>query len=270
MVTFLFWNLNGEQLETSVSRLAHRHDVDVLILAECDIEPAVLLRAMNKPDGSLYQRAFVVSKGIEILTRFAPRLLEHLDNGPRWTIRRLRLPARIEIILVAAHMISKLHWSADSQRDECNRLAEQIREVEARVGNDRTLLVGDLNMNPFESGVVSAKGLNAAMARQIAEKRSRTVQQEVYPFFYNPMWGHFGDRDDSAPGTYYYDSHEHVVYYWNMFDQVLVRPGLLGHFRNQDLRIVTTDGTRSLLSRAGVPDGSTASDHLPILFTLQI
>jgi hypothetical protein len=56
------------------------------------------------------------------------------------------------------------------------------------------VLVGDFNMNPFQEGVVAANGLNAVMARRVAaRRRTRVVQEREYPFFYNPMWGHFGD-----------------------------------------------------------------------------
>ena len=67
-------------------------------------------------------------------------------------------------------------------------------------------------MNPFEEGVVGAKGLHAVMTRRIAAKGSRVVQGKEYPFFYNPMWGLFGDRQDSPSGTYYYSASEHTCF----------------------------------------------------------
>ena len=42
-------------------------------------------------------------------------------------------------------------------------------------------------------------------------------------FFYNPMWGHFGDALDGPPGSYYDARSEAVAYFWNVFDQVLIR-----------------------------------------------
>jgi hypothetical protein len=65
-------------------------------------------------------------------------------------------------------------------------LANSIRSVEQKIGHTRTILVGDLNMNPFEEGVVSAAGLHAVMTRRIAEKQSRIVQEKEYPFFAIP------------------------------------------------------------------------------------
>jgi hypothetical protein len=58
-------------------------------------------------------------------------------------------------------------------------------------------------MNPFETGLVAASGLNATMARKIAEKKERTVNARSFPFFYNPMWSLLGDASDGSPGSYY-------------------------------------------------------------------
>jgi hypothetical protein len=52
-----------------------------------------------------------------------------------------------------------------------------------------------------------------------------------------------------------------------MFDQVMLRPDLLEHFNSNHVRILETDGTESLLSSKGLPK---QSDHLPILFTLEL
>jgi len=171
----------------------------------------------------------------------------------------------MDVLLCIVHLPSKLCWSGESQALECTHLARIIREVEARVRHERTVLVGDLNMNPFEAGVVGAAGFNATMARQVASRGSRSVQGERYPFFYNPMWGHFGDHRGNAGGSYYYDSGQHVNYYWNVFDQVLVRPELIPRFPVEELRIIASTPSRTLLSQQGRPDARVASDHLPLL-----
>jgi len=97
-------------------------------------------------------------------------------------------------------------------------------------------------MNPFEDGIVGTIGLHAVMSQSIAMGNSRTVQGVDYPFFYNPMWGHFGDRNAGPDGTYYRSSAEHVNYFWNIFDQVLIRPELIDVFAKDELQILDHDG----------------------------
>jgi len=116
--------------------------------------------------------------------------------------------------------------------------------------------------------VVGAAGLNATMVRRRALKESRTVQQRTYRYFFNPMWRLFGDGEDSAPGTYHDDSHAHVAYFGNMFDQVLVRPGLESKLAKQSIEIVDTIEGIALLTEDGVPNPRVGSDHLPLIFEM--
>ena len=55
-----------------------------------------------------------------------------------------------------------------------------------------------------------------------------------------------------------------------MLDQVLLRPALLDFFRNEDLKILTTDGVTRFLTDRGLPNATAVSDHLPLLFRLNL
>jgi len=188
----------------------------------------------------------------------------------RSTIRELSLPGLTTILLAVTHFQSKRNWSDDSQAIEMTLFSSEILQAEKDAQHSRTVLVGDLNMNPFDVGLVSAAALNAVMTREIALRGSRIVAGRSYPYFYNPMWGHFGDADENPPGTYYYDGSEHKTVFWNIFDQVLLRPELVDVFQNESLKILSTDGTNSFLSNRGHPDRTVASDHLPIIFKLNL
>jgi endonuclease/exonuclease/phosphatase (EEP) superfamily protein YafD len=270
MTTFLFWNLNRKPLEKALSNLAGEHEVDVLMLAECAIPPATMLNVLNRGETAAFHFCSSPQHKLAIYARFNRRRLEAVAERRYYTIRRLKLPDRPEIILVATHFPSKRNWNEGSQAAECRELSAEIRRAEESSGHARTILVGDLNMNPFESGMVAANGLNAVMTRALALRRTRMVQARRYPFFYNPMWGYFGDVTGSPAGTYYYERAEQTIYFWNIFDQVLLRPDLLPYFRSEDLQILTGDGRSSFLSAKGLPDNSIASDHLPVLFKLHL
>jgi hypothetical protein len=264
---FAFWNLNQRDLPQLVSALARRERVDVLILAECGTDTWRMLEALNA-ESSDYQLGYSNCDRLRVFTRFDARLMPPLVETERVSIRRLELPARKSLLVVGAHLPSKVNYSDDSQVFESVCLARLIEDAENSEGHRRTLLLGDLNMNPFEPGVVGARGgLHAVMSRKVVNRMWRTVQQENYRFFYNPMWSHMGDRTD-AGGTYYYDGAEAVCYFWNMYDQVLLRPELLGDFAPEHVRIVTeVDGT-PLMSN-GRPDESVASDDLPVMVKLE-
>jgi endonuclease/exonuclease/phosphatase family metal-dependent hydrolase len=269
MLTFLFWNLGQKPLAERLARMVWHYEVDVVVLAECAISTSVMLKTLNHEQAE-YHAANSECEKIAIYTKFPPEFIETRVDAHRWTIRHLQLPGRPNVLLVAAHLPSTLRWKPSSQPYECVELANEIRHVEQETGCERTVLVGDLNMNPFESGVFSAGGLHAVMTRRVAARKERKVQGRRYQFFYNPMWNRFGDETKGAPGTYFYQRAEHDVLFWNMFDQVLLRPELLPYFKTEELKILSEDGKVSLLSAKGIPDSTQASDHLPILFKLHL
>jgi hypothetical protein len=271
MTRFLFWNLGKKPIVQSIVDVAVTHNIDVLILAECVIPPDVLLVDLNKHSRPLYDYARSIGcEKIEIFTRFPRQFFKPISETDRLTIRSLNLPGTDSINVAAVHLPSKLHQSAESQSAASIELSYIIKKAEAISGHTRTVLVGDLNMDPFESGVISANGLHAVSSRKIAERKSRTVQGKDYPFFYNPMWNLLGDVRTSSPGSYYYSSAEYVTRFWHMFDQVLIRPSLVDIFDFKELKIITTAGTELLISDTGIPNKRLASDHLPLVFELSL
>jgi hypothetical protein len=82
------------------------------------------------------------------------------------------------------------------------------------------------------------------------------------------MWSFLGDESRGPAGTFFQSRSEHKVFFWNMFDQVLIRPALLERFRMEDLMIVEHTGKEPLLTGRGRPDRGVGSDHLPILVRL--
>jgi len=267
---FLFWNINRKPLAGLVAELAEIQRIDVVVLAECDTDPSTMLLSLNRSPEAGFHFPTGLSRRVTVFTRFSREFLQPAYESERITIRRVELPARMPVLLAAAHLPSKLHWSAESQAGECAELARMIDAEERKAGHRRTILVGDFNMNPFETGLVgSSVGLNAVASRQVASLETRTVQGHEYPFFYNPMWSHFGDARGETAGSYFYDAGEHVNYYWNVFDQVLLRPELAKSFDPARLRIVREIGARSLVRPDGRPDQATGSDHLPLIFEVE-
>lgn len=271
MLSFLLWNIGNKPIQDKIVNLALLYELDIIILIESSIAPAVILTSLNKDGISNYHYAPSFGcKRVDIFTGFSSNFLTPLLETDRLTIRSLALPGLVDILLAVTHFPSKLYWDEASQGIQCVELSKIIKDAEHQIGHSRTVLVGDFNMNPFEDGVVSASGLHSVMTRNIAQKGTRIVQATKHPFFYNPMWGFFGDNKPGPPGTYYYESSVQKVFFWNIFDQVLIRPDLLPLFDNDNIKILESDGETSLLSNSGIPDSKNASDHLPILFHLRL
>ena len=113
MVTFLFWNTNGKPLYEQIRELARAHQVDVIILGEFASNPVSLLEHLNSGPRPEFHFATGQCERIRIFTRFSSDFLRPTHESDRISIRRLRLPARLEILVVAAHLSSKLYQSED-------------------------------------------------------------------------------------------------------------------------------------------------------------
>ena len=271
MANFLFWNMARKPLSEALARLAARHQIDVMLLAECELAPKQILSALNRDTKNWQWAAPFLSlepQKISIFTRFDTKQLAPRLDSPRWTIRELRWPGLPPIVVAGVHLPSKWNVSDESQAFYCVELAGDIRAVEAQVGHGRTLVVGDFNMNPFEQGMLAANGLHGEASRRVAAGGSRKVEGHSYPFFYNPMWNFFGDAGRGPGGTYFWRNAQLVRLGWNIFDQVLLRPDLLPFFDTARLEILSGDGEISFLTRAGTPTTRAGSDHLPIKFAI--
>jgi hypothetical protein len=181
-------------------------------------------------------------------------------------MREIRHPLGLKLLLVAVHFPSKLHRSSVSQTLFAARLSRAICAAEDRVGHANSLVIGDLNMDPFEDGVTAADCFHGVMDKQIVRENGRMVDGQKKFYFYNPMWNFLGDERTGPPGTYYHRGGQ-VSQFWHIFDQVLLRPSLLPHYSPSAIQILTSIGGRDLL-REGRIDTS-VSDHLPILLKLK-
>lgn len=263
-LNMLFWNVARRDLATQVSDLVVRHEVNILLLAEAEgvTEAPLIAQGLLPTPGA--------STRIRFYTKFPRDLIDPVRDTGSVSIRQVRPPIGPSVLVVAAHLPSKLHRQEEDQLAEAIRIGTLIRQAELACGHTRTVVIGDLNMCPFESGVVAADGFHAVMDRNIASRGSRDVAREGRRFFYNPMWNFLGDDTFGPPGTHYYDKGGQVNYYWHMFDQVLIRPDLLKNYKAEDVQVLTEVGTVNLLSESGRPNDHEFSDHLPILLRLNI
>jgi len=269
MPTLAFWNTNENVTAEAIASLAHEWHADILVLAENKLSVPEVLRALNAGVESLYFPDPGYSTRLSIFTRFCADKNVLIRDSHGIAIRHYEMPLGESLLLVAAHLSSKLWKKTEEQILASTRVARFVREAETQVGHSRTVIIGDLNMNPFEAGIVGSEGLHAIMDRRIAALGSRTVHGEDCPFFYNPMWATLGDLDSTPPGTYFYNAGGEVNFYWHVFDQVLLRPALLDFFAADSVIVVAELEGASLLTSAGHPDREAMSDHLPIICRLR-
>ena len=296
MLTILFWNVlkdeylsdtrpenqsrrtraeqRYQRITRAIAELAATHQVDVCLLAEWRLPSQPLLTALNNATQTHFREAEpdqCAKINIYLKSSVQDCFSVAGAGDARYTVRHLIVPNRKSLLMVVGHFDAQsLSWNKEDQNSYFSReVAPAIERAEYNLQHDRTVLIGDLNLNPYDPGVTSAFALHGVMTRALARKE-RIIHGKAYKRFYNPMWKHFHPSNENAPaGTLYFDSGP-STHFWHIFDQVLLRSTLLPGFRDNDLTIVTQAGAESLVSRQGRPARNAFSDHLPILFKLTL
>jgi hypothetical protein len=276
MISFLFWNL-GRNVSAfpSVVRLANAPSfpIDVLFLAECPPDVHSVTTGLTQAGRGDYRDAGGDIFKVRVISRlpsgdFFPHFNNQHGDMTVWNLATNMLGGS-QVQIAVVHLLSKAGGpKPEDQQAVATAISREIVEYEDREGCQNTVLVGDLNMNPFEPGMVMVSGFHGTMSRQIARRPDRRWRHEKYRRFYNPMWGLFGDRTPGPSGTHYWESSTTSNQHWHMFDQVLLRPSMMDLLR--ELQIVEYDGYLSLLDGDGVATKEHLSDHLPIRFALDI
>lgn len=269
-MNILFWNINKKNIVKELCEISNLHKVDLIVLCENIVEMSELVKTLNKGNSNYKISNSIVCDKISILSKFNLSKIKLVLETKRWTIRKIIHPLYNPFLIVAVHLPSKYSWNESSQFTETIVLRDSIEKAMIESGISRVIVIGDLNMNPFENSVISTKGMHATCDRNIAKKIEKTVQGTKYRYFYNPMWNFLGDDSiGNVPGTYYFHGSEHAVHNWNIFDQILLSPELLDSVDNSDIQILTSSTSFSLVNINGIINKKLYSDHLPILVKIK-
>lgn len=258
----LFWNLQKKDL-TFVSDDVCRHfDADLCAFAEGDNFDHALFS--NDP----YRRLGKLSN-IILYTKYSSSVIKVIDEGNRYCSVVINSPVHGKVLICFTHMISALHSSNESRVIESQNLMSNVLAVKQRENIEHVIICGDLNQNPYDSGIVAAGCFNATGDRLIASKMKRKVLGKTYSYFYNPMWRFYG-ANNRPYGTYFHKSSDHVTVNWNILDQFIFSASLLNLINDEDVIIVTEVAKHKLIRQDGNIDYKRYSDHLPILMSSNI
>jgi len=174
---------------------------------------------------------------------------------------------KINLYIISLHMPSQMSYNLDALK---YNISEFKFEFENYIGNSvekNILLIGDFNVNPFESPIVHFDGLSATNTRNFnVIKTFRSKQKYIY---YNPTWKLYTDND--FPGTFVkkrpsgsvFDVIDH-----HYLDQVILSYRLKENLISEEIKTLkkTEEYTFCDIRRNKV----LLSDHLPLKYVFEI
>jgi endonuclease/exonuclease/phosphatase family metal-dependent hydrolase len=272
VVTLLFWNL-GKNSSTlpHLPCLVQKHQLDIILLAECPWDLDSTVSVLDTLAVGTYREEVKSRAKTRAITRLGATTFTHIFTGIHgrlavWSLLTPNPPSNV--LIAGVHLVSKMGGIGDAdQALAANRVIEELYDVEDRYSQN-TVLIGDFNMHPYDNGMTHVTGVHGLMTRELAKLPARTHDEKLWRRFYNPMWGLFGDTTPGPAGSFYWRSSVPSNTHWQMLDQVLVRPSLITRFNS--VEILGSDGNHDLVSSDGAPDIKHLSDHLPVLFKLDI
>ena len=259
-VKLLFWNLKNNPINEILSKILIERDVDVAILAEykgISFDKVVELTDENytlcEGVGGCDKITLVCKNEISVTIR-----REH----SRYVLYDFEKDG-IQYNLIGLHLPDQLNSTCDDRKFVIREAVRDIKELELDNKNYKTIVLGDLNCNPFDGEIVQKDSFNAVLFRSLIEKTDKvTYNGEQFRRFYNPVLLCLSETDRTYGSIYY--SSGIAPLYWNSFDQVLIRKELVDAF--ESMEYVKTIGTTNLIKE--VAPNKEISDHLPLIVSL--
>ena len=262
----LYWNTFRKALHEEILCLTEEHNCNLIITLENTGEDSRLVNSLRYLGA--FEQANIKFNKAKLFYDKPIISIEELHNHLRYGIYRLNLLDDYSILCCIVHFPSKLHWGDPTDYwGLCANLRSDIERIELEFGTKRSFIVGDFNMNPFEKGITNTSGLNNVSVKSIAKNRIRKIHGREYTVFYNPMWNFFGESSKGkVPGTFFYNTSKYLNHYWNMYDQLMIRPELLEFFDEDNFDILHKVQGKSLLKKIRNIDvvNNSISDHLPL------
>lgn len=262
----LFWNSGNKLSDDEISALCATNAINLVALAEYPGDGDSLLRALSSRGLSFYLVPKIACDRITLFSAFSVSHVTHRQETDRYTVKELKVPGRIPLLLCIVHLPSKMHADDVDQLHSASYLRQDVESAENDAGHQNTVLFGDFNMNPFDDGMISAAALNSVSCLETSRREKRVVSGREHKFFYNPSWNLLGDFR-GPPGTYFHKSPGYLSTYWNLLDQVILRPAIAGRFDWSRFVVPIATGVATLADAHGRP---AVGDHFPLVFSLNL
>lgn len=266
-IKLLFWNTNNKPLIEEISELIESEHCNINAFAETDEETMKkVISILNKKHGTVYYQYNTPGcDRIKLILKFPINNISLLNQHKYFSLVKIDLP-KSKIILGFVHFPSKIYHTQDEIRRASEILCTQIATEENRHDIENSLIIGDFNVDPFETPMISLTGMAATNGIECSRRDTVTRAAEKRKLFYNPMWVLYS-KNRERPGSFKYSRPGEDVISWHFLDQVVIRPSLIEYFNFDSLNLIKGTVNFNYLNKNLTP---VLSDHLPLTCQLDI
>lgn len=264
----LFWNIQRKQLIDEVVELINESNCRIAALAEASDDVLEQVVERLRVSHGRTECASFPTPGCDKI-----KLIVMHDSGKVALLNQHKNFSLLKVtnndysfILGFVHLPSQYSHTLDQIRRAGEILRDQVAIEEESCGITDSIIMGDFNVNPFESPMTSFFGVGATNGFSCSKRENIICNSESKRLFYNPMWTLYS-KDREHPGTHQYLRTGVDVLTWHFLDQVIIRPTLIDKFNFDSLRIVKKTTSFNLVNRNSKPN---VSDHLPLTCELNI
>ncbi len=260
---YIFWNVQKiKNANAYLQKLIEFYRPDIIGVAEYTSMGQNLVDEL-KNTGAEYTYVPRIGSRVDVFYKSGSIQITHCGESTYFSVKVIT-NMNYKQILAVVHMPSKQHKREYDDIEILRDLLDEIEKVKQGRKIKHVVIMGDFNMNPFESPMIAASALQAIPCGEIAKREFREYRRKKREFYYNPMWNFLGD-EKRPMGSFYYNSPGNEALYWNTFDQFVVSPSLVDEIQKDSIQFLNRFGSVVLENRNGKPK---VSDHFPLYFEI--
>ena len=261
-MNLLFWNLNRNDNTGLIASLVTEKDVDVAMFAE---HQQVDVPALARVLGPCYQPgpSWLGCDKVRSVMKTDLRV-RHTWEETRFSVSYIGGRDR-DYILAMTHLPDRRSSpNVASRLFEIRKLMRRVHTAETQCSCDNTVIIGDLNANPYDSELLQVDALNAIPFKEVLRvHKKRTWHGWDFKYLYNPVLNWLSEST-TMYGSYYRATAD-AEPYWHCLDQVLVSPSLMDSI--SQFAYLRSIGGEDLVEKWRPK--KKISDHLPLFVTIQ-
>jgi len=283
MTTIVTWNLNKKQttlLKDSILEIIADNKPDIIAFQEA--YGTWINTLLNTQYDEINYPKSSVGSGVRVFLlkgKYKQYSVQRTDNKKLVFIHLKDNITNVEFNIAAVHLYSKVGNTERQQLWKNLPLVQKIKEFEqTSTSNNKTILIGDFNHNPFENDLSDPNMINGVGCKILISTLTTNPLSKIdLNFWYNPMWNLMGDFDfrtngNRVTGSYFrYTEDETPI--WNLLDGFLLRPSLMDKVNYNLTEILSSTTKTKFLKPFTIRKDESLikddlSDHLPIKLTL--